>query len=253
MIQMTYCGHFYPLDHKHSALCRAEEGACPSCLRAHIAKQDAALEAAQGELATAREVIEESMEARRTSEAEGGALNQLNNEIDRLRAELAALRGQRKESEVAFGEWFEAHFADWLRAMRGGFRHDDIRHFRDSLLTAWSAALRGQVGGVVPELMSAPTICEAYADNGALSHWTLIDSDTGALLWTDAPEEELARNNRAARGSSRVAGEGEVVVPEPEISTLASLAAYSNPADAVRATLKWVQKNATIRATKEAS
>ena len=53
-----------------------------------------ALEAAQAELATAREVIEESMEARRTSEADGGALNQLNNEIDRLRAELAALRGQ---------------------------------------------------------------------------------------------------------------------------------------------------------------
>ena len=53
-----------------------------------------ALEASQTELATAREVIEESMEARRTSEAEGGALNQLNNEIDRLRAELATLRGQ---------------------------------------------------------------------------------------------------------------------------------------------------------------
>ena len=53
-----------------------------------------AIESAQTELATAREVIEESMEARRTSEAEGGALNHLNNEIDRLRAKLAALRGQ---------------------------------------------------------------------------------------------------------------------------------------------------------------
>lgn len=163
-----------------------------------------ALEATQAELATAREVIEESMEARRTSEAEGGALNQLNNEIDRLRAELAALRGKRQASEVAFGEWFEVHFADWLRAMRGGFRHDDVRHFRDSLLTAWSAALRGQVGGVVPELTEAELL-EIYR----ACKTDLVEAGGRPSLWAAKRITEWFRSRLPL---SRVAGEGCVAV-----------------------------------------
>ena len=54
-------------------------------------------------------------------------------------------------------------------------------------------------------------------------------------------EAELA----TAQARIRETEERGVVVPEPEVPTLASLAAYSNPVDAVRATLKWVRKNAT--------
>lgn len=177
---------------------------------------DAALdtiEATQAELATAREALLESLEARRTSEAEGGALNQLNNEIDRLRAELATLRGHRQASEAAFGEWFEAHFADWLR-MRGGFRHDDVRHFRDSLLTAWSAALRGQVGGVVPE----PTAEEwrEIAENARSAD--MVDFLAGASaygLWLRGK----------ALPSSRVAGEGQTLVSQEYLYKLERIAA----------------------------
>ena len=52
------------------------------------------------ELATAREVIQESMEARRATEAEGGGMNQLNNEIDRLRARVAELEKQPHANEL---------------------------------------------------------------------------------------------------------------------------------------------------------
>ncbi|MFV0470011.1 MAG: hypothetical protein ACK5MK_13930 [Dysgonomonas sp.] len=38
---------------------------------------------------------------------------------------------------------------------------------------------------------NAPILLENYADNGAFSHWSLIDSDTGELLWSEAPEEEI--------------------------------------------------------------
>lgn len=58
-IEMMYCGK----DHQDAVgdwwRCGKAEGACPSCLLAHIAKQDAALEAAQGELAALRGQAEE--------------------------------------------------------------------------------------------------------------------------------------------------------------------------------------------------
>lgn len=79
----------------------------------------------EAELATAREVIEESMEARRVTEAEGGALQQANTEIDRLRAELAALRGQVGEvvPEPTAEEWREiaenARSADMVDFLAG--------------------------------------------------------------------------------------------------------------------------------------
>ena len=135
-----------------------------------------AIEGAQAELATAREVIEESMEARRTSEAEGGALNQLNNEIDRLRAELAALRGQ--------------------------------------------------VGGVVPELTGAPILQEEFADNGGHSHWNLFGSGTGELIWTEAPEEEWAKHHRrplSALHSPRSTRDGMVEVPAEEWAAMSAI------------------------------
>ena len=109
----------------------------------------------------------------------GACLGECLDALESAQAELAALRGQRQASEVAFGAWFETHFADWLRAMRGGFRHDDIQQFRDSLLTAWSAALRGQVGGVAPELTDEEVDAYVWDRNHGL-----VDSDEDWVRWS---------------------------------------------------------------------
>ena len=39
--------------------------------------------------------------------------------------------------------------------------------------------------------MKKPTIVERFADNGEHSHYSLIETETGKLLWSEAPEEEL--------------------------------------------------------------
>lgn len=38
-----------------------------------------------------------------------------------------------------------------------------------------------------------PILAEAFADNGAHSHWYLIDPKTGAKVWSEDPEECAAR------------------------------------------------------------
>jgi len=40
-------------------------------------------------------------------------------------------------------------------------------------------------------LRNKPTVVENFADNGALSHYSLIDSDEGNCLWSDDEEEIL--------------------------------------------------------------
>jgi|TARA_B110000093_G_C12781149_1_gene330577 hypothetical protein len=37
--------------------------------------------------------------------------------------------------------------------------------------------------------MKKPVITEIYACNGALSHYALIDTETGEKLWSEAPDE----------------------------------------------------------------
>lgn len=37
--------------------------------------------------------------------------------------------------------------------------------------------------------MNKPTIKECFADNGEHSHWELIDSDTGKVLWSEGEED----------------------------------------------------------------
>ncbi|MBS5701318.1 MAG: hypothetical protein KHX11_20040 [Bacteroides cellulosilyticus] len=40
--------------------------------------------------------------------------------------------------------------------------------------------------------MNKPKVIEKFADNGEHSHWELIDSDTGIVLWSEmSPEEEI--------------------------------------------------------------
>jgi hypothetical protein len=40
-------------------------------------------------------------------------------------------------------------------------------------------------------IMNKPIIVERYADNGSFSHYALIQEETGELLWSEAPEEEI--------------------------------------------------------------
>lgn len=41
--------------------------------------------------------------------------------------------------------------------------------------------------------MKKPIIVERYADNGAFSHYALINEETGDLLWSEAPKEEMQK------------------------------------------------------------
>jgi len=41
--------------------------------------------------------------------------------------------------------------------------------------------------------MKKPIFLDRYADNGEVSHWELINHDTGAVLWSSFPEETIAR------------------------------------------------------------
>jgi hypothetical protein len=38
-----------------------------------------------------------------------------------------------------------------------------------------------------------PVVNEVFTDNGEHSHWNLIDAETGENLWSEFPEEDLAR------------------------------------------------------------
>ena len=49
--------------------------------------------------------------------------------------------------------------------------------------------------------MEKPFLEDHKADNGEHSHWNLIDSETGELLWTEDPEEEMAQNGRSVKRS----------------------------------------------------
>lgn len=37
--------------------------------------------------------------------------------------------------------------------------------------------------------MNKPTLKECFADNGEHSHWELIDTDTGKVLWTEEEKD----------------------------------------------------------------
>lgn len=85
------------------------------------------------------------------------------------------------------------------------------------------AALRGQVGVVVSELMGVPMLQEEFADNGGHSHWNLFDSGTGELIWTEAQEEEWYKHHRrplSTLPSPRVLRDGIVEVPMEELAVL---------------------------------
>jgi outer membrane protein assembly factor BamB len=51
----------------------------------------------------------------------------------------------------------------------------------------------------IEKLMNKPTIVENYADNGAFSHYSCINSDTGDVLWE---EDELNIFNKIFEASA---------------------------------------------------
>jgi len=41
--------------------------------------------------------------------------------------------------------------------------------------------------------MDKPIVVERFSDNGEHSHYALIDSENGELLWSELPEEEIEK------------------------------------------------------------
>lgn len=44
--------------------------------------------------------------------------------------------------------------------------------------------------------MKKPILDEQFADNGEHSHWHLIDSEEGMVLWSSFPEETIAKGQK---------------------------------------------------------
>jgi hypothetical protein len=52
-------------------------------------------------------------------------------------------------------------------------------------------------------------IVEAFADNGSHSHWKMIDTRTGANLWSEFPEEDAALGHPVEPELQRIRSEVE--------------------------------------------
>jgi hypothetical protein len=99
MIEMMYCGKdFYAARHKVPFVCVPEkdgygDGACPSCLRTHIAKLEAALADARAERDAGRRVAQEANriigEAANGREWDLGTLNDLVDEMSEIASHLS--------------------------------------------------------------------------------------------------------------------------------------------------------------------
>lgn len=44
--------------------------------------------------------------------------------------------------------------------------------------------------------MERPILVDQFADNGDLSHWHLVNAETGEVLWSSFPEETIARGEK---------------------------------------------------------
>lgn len=127
-------------------------------------------------------------------------------------------QGENAMEKERFDEWFEAHFAGWLRAMRCGFRHDDIQYFRDSLLTAWNAAISstsGRIREMTTEIEAAYR--EGYHQRGADEFGV---STKGSTPDVDFAWEHSEAKQGASIPSSRAAGEGQTIIDESELVAL---------------------------------
>ena len=196
MTAQTYCGKPRQDAVGDWWVCNSEEGPCPSCLREHVAKLEAAL-------STAEAAYAESLEARRVTEAEGGALNQANNEIDRLRA-------RNEDWETRLSAVMPADFKDWHQNSRNEWPEVAaavIENLRERVEEA-EAQAAAQAGGVVPELTLVDVI-EAVGSVDDSKSWQAIADDLNAKI--------------RAVPASRVLGEGFVAVLAEELSMLREL------------------------------
>ena len=55
--------------------------------------------------------------------------------------------------------------------------------------------------------MKKPFVQENFADNGAFSHYSLIDSQTGETLWSEYPDEEIVNPVNDFKSSMAFLGE----------------------------------------------
>ncbi|MFA5266161.1 MAG: hypothetical protein WC378_20245 [Opitutaceae bacterium] len=65
-----------------------------------------------------------------------------------------------------------------------------------------------------------PILAEAFADNGAHSHWYLIDPKTGAKVWSEDPEECAARGFSVSSPSPVAGGVTDMACPRVEQTRL---------------------------------
>ncbi len=47
--------------------------------------------------------------------------------------------------------------------------------------------------------MDKPEVIERYADNGAHSHWELVDGNTGEMLWSEDEAADMGHNLQQAK------------------------------------------------------
>ena len=157
------------------------------------------------ELATAREVIQESMEARRVTEAEGGSLNQANNEIDRLRARVAELEKQPHANELrALRDLFAAAGRTIHTASSGG------RATLEEINDAWAEVCAAKVVNrdlPAPDVVPVPREELAVLRDGfglLRTAWNLslcderIGSQAGALI----EQHDALRSGEAGKNAT---------------------------------------------------
>ena len=157
------------------------------------------------ELATAREVIQESMEARRVTEAEGGSLNQANNEIDRLRARVAELEKQPHANELrALRDLFAAAGRTIHTASSGG------RATLEEINDAWAEVCAAKVVNrdlPAPDVVPVPREELAVLRDGfglLRTAWNLslcderIGSQAGALI----EQHDALRSGEAGKNTT---------------------------------------------------
>lgn len=72
-----------------------------------------------------------------------------------------------------------------------------------------------------PAPYGQPIVAEAFADNGAHSHWYLIDAKTGDKLWSEDPEECAARGFAVSSPAPVVGGVLPAEVPEEALNFIA--------------------------------
>lgn len=267
MIAQAYCGG----THFHGGLrCNTTDGACPKCLRSHIARLEAHARELDGELSVARMAATECESACRELEdmdrlrsqlagfidlirrryprllergnpmydglladavrmaEDGGALNQANNEIDRLRARVEELENQPRANELrALRNLFAAAGRTIHAASAGG------RATLEEINDAWAEVCAAHVANrdlpapdVVPVPMEELAVLREIVCllDEARQRYDKHPRGAGGQRMPDEIDDLLCRlYEMGAHPASRALGEGFAAVSEEELVALRCL------------------------------